>query len=128
MVDFVVAEFGTREIRAASTYAVNRDEEAKARSYRVGIGGGRLMSRKVVSCHNRMFPYSVFYCHNFSGTRAYLVPLIADDGSRVNAIALCHFDTSSWNPGHASFQILGVKPGTVPICHFILKDLAWLPN
>ncbi|XP_031504217.1 BURP domain-containing protein 5-like [Nymphaea colorata] len=58
----------------------------------------------------------------------YMVPLIADDGSRVNALALCHFDTSKWNSGHASFRLLGVKPGTVPICQFIVKNHAWVPN
>ncbi|KAF3780991.1 hypothetical protein EJ110_NYTH37878 [Nymphaea thermarum] len=128
LIDFIVAEFGTSEIHAAVTSVVNKEEEVKARSYRVGVGGGRLMSHKVVTCHETMFPCAVFYCHNFAGTRPYMVPLVADDGSRVNAIALCHFDTSSWNPGHMSFRLLGVKPGTVPICHFILKDLAWVPN
>ncbi|KAF3780992.1 BURP domain-containing protein 17 [Nymphaea thermarum] len=128
LIDFIVSEFGTSEIHAAVTSVVNREEEVKARSYKVGVSGGRLMSHKVVTCHGMMFPCAVFYCHNFAGTRPYMVPLVADDGSRVNAIALCHFDTSNWNPRHASFRLLGVKPGTVPICHFILKDLAWVPN
>ncbi|CAN6457721.1 unnamed protein product [Victoria cruziana] len=129
MIDFVVEEFGTSEIHAAVTSAANRQAEAKARSYRVGVGGGRLMSHKVVACHRLMFPYTVFYCHNFGGTKAYMVPLVAEDGSRVDAIALCHFDTSNWIPEHASFRLLGVKPGTVPICHFIVDDdLAWVPN
>ncbi|XP_031503646.1 BURP domain-containing protein 5-like [Nymphaea colorata] len=126
MIDFVVAELGSREIHAVVTSVVNKEEKVKARTYRVGDGGGKVMSSKVVTCHDVTFPYAVFYCHNFQGTRPYMVPLIADDGSRVNAIALCHFDTSNWNPGHASFRLLGVKPGTVPICHFILKDLAWV--
>ncbi|CAN6457726.1 unnamed protein product [Victoria cruziana] len=128
MIDFVVAEFRTREIHAAATNVVNREGELKPKRYRVDVSGGRLISRKVVACHNMMFPYAVFYCHNFAETRPYMVPLVADDGSRVNAIALCHFDTSNWNPGHASFRWLGVRPGTVPICHFIVEDLAWVPN
>ncbi|XP_031476378.1 BURP domain-containing protein 5-like isoform X2 [Nymphaea colorata] len=128
MIDFVVAELGSREIHAVVTSVVNKEEKVKARTYRVGDGGGKVMSPKVVTCHDVTFPYAVFYCHNFPGTRPYMVPLIADDGSLVNAIALCHFDTSKWNPGHASFRFLGVKPGTVPICHFIVKDLAWVPN
>ncbi|XP_031478350.1 BURP domain-containing protein 5-like [Nymphaea colorata] len=40
MIDFVVAEFGTNEIHAAITSVVNREEEVKARIYRVGVGGG----------------------------------------------------------------------------------------
>ncbi|XP_031474093.1 BURP domain protein RD22-like [Nymphaea colorata] len=128
MIDFVVAELGTRQIHAVATSAVNREEAAKVRSYRVGAGGGRMLSNKVMACHNTVFPFAVFYCHNFAGTRVYMVPLVAEDGSRVNAIALCHFDTSNWNPQHESFRVLGVKPGTVPICHFIVEGLAWVPN
>ncbi|KAF3780988.1 hypothetical protein EJ110_NYTH37874 [Nymphaea thermarum] len=128
MIDFVVAELGSREIHAVVTSVVNKEEKVKVRTYRVGDGGGKVMSSKVVTCHHVTFPYAVFYCHNYEGTKAYMVPLIADDGSRVNAIAMCHFDTSKWNPGHASFRVLGVKQGTVPICHFILKYLAWVPN
>ncbi|XP_031473787.1 BURP domain-containing protein 5-like [Nymphaea colorata] len=128
MIDFVVAELGTREIHAVFTSAVNREEAVKVRSYRVGAGGGRMMTNKVMTCHNTVFPYAVFYCHNFAGTRVYMVPLVAEDGSRVSAIALCHIDTSNWNPRHESFRVLGVKPGTVPICHFIVEGLAWVPN
>ncbi|XP_031472851.1 BURP domain-containing protein 5-like [Nymphaea colorata] len=128
MIDFVVAELGSHEIHSVVTSVVNKKEKVKAKTYRVGDGGGKVMSPKVVTCHDVTFPYAVFYCHNFPGTRPYMVPLIAEDGSQVNAIALCHFDTSKWNPGHASFRFLGVKPGTVPICHFIVKDLAWVPN
>ncbi|XP_031503868.1 probable leucine-rich repeat receptor-like protein kinase At1g35710 [Nymphaea colorata] len=113
MINFVVAELGSSEIHAVVTSVANKEEKVKASTYRVGVGGGRLMSHKVVTCHE---------------TRPYMVPLVADDGSQVNAIVLCHFDTSNWNPGHASFRLLGVKPGIVPICHFILKDLAWVPN
>lgn len=128
MIDFVVAEFRSSKIHAVFTRSVvNRGEEVKARTYRVGFGGGK-MYPEAVACHHMMFPCTVFYCHKFAGTRAYMVPLVADDGSRVDAIALCHFDTSSWNPGHASFRLLGVEPGTVPICHFIVKDLAWVPD
>ncbi|CAN6457725.1 unnamed protein product [Victoria cruziana] len=128
MIDFAVAELGTGDIRAVVTSAVSGEEKAEARTYRIGAGGGRMMSRKAVTCHSMVFPYAVFYCHSFAGTRAYMVPLIADDGGRVNAVALCHFDTSNWNAGHASFRVLGVKPGTVPVCHFIVQGLAWVPN
>ncbi|CAN6457712.1 unnamed protein product [Victoria cruziana] len=128
MVDFAVGEFGTNAIHAVVTSVVNGEEEAAVRTYKVDVGREWMMSRKVVTCHNLVFPYAVFYCHSLSGTKTYMVPLVAEDGGRVNAIALCHFDTSNWHPRHASFRVLGVKPGTVPICHFILKDLAWVPN
>ncbi|KAF3780989.1 hypothetical protein EJ110_NYTH37875 [Nymphaea thermarum] len=131
MIDFVVAELGSREIHAVVSSVVNKEEKVKARTYRVGDRGGKVMSPKVVTCHDLMFLYVVFYCHNFSGTRPYMVPLIADDGSRVNAIALCHFDTSNWNPGHASFRLLGPFPYVtwVPLGHNDDSSNAnWSPN
>ena len=48
------------------------------------------------------------------------------DGTKVEAAAVCHTDTSNWNPGHLAFQVLKVKPGTVPICHFLPEDqIVW---
>ncbi|KAB5513985.1 hypothetical protein DKX38_027891 [Salix brachista] len=30
---------------------------------------------------------------------------------------------------HLAFQVLNVKPGTVPVCHFLPQDhVVWLPN
>nr|CAD1843885.1 unnamed protein product [Ananas comosus var. bracteatus] len=40
----------------------------------------------------------------------------------VDAAAVCHADTAAWNPKHLAFQVLKVKPGTVPICHFLPQD------
>uniref|UniRef100_A0A5K0W0I5 BURP domain-containing protein n=2 Tax=Nymphaea colorata TaxID=210225 RepID=A0A5K0W0I5_9MAGN len=107
MIDFVVVEFGTSEIHVAITSVVNREEELKARTYRAGAGAseGRVMSHKMMTCHNMMFPYVVFY-HNLAGARAYMAPLVSDNGNRVNAIAMCHFDTSRENSGHASYRLL----------------------
>ncbi|PNX77566.1 hypothetical protein L195_g033534 [Trifolium pratense] len=62
---------------------------------------------------------SIFYCHKMHATNAYSVPLEGVDGSKVKAIAVCHTDTSEWNPKHISLQVLKVEPGTVPVCHFI---------
>ncbi|KAJ9183467.1 hypothetical protein P3X46_007313 [Hevea brasiliensis] len=62
---------------------------------------------------------AVFYCHSTQTTRAYM----------AQAVAVCHTDTSAWNPKHLAFQVLKVKPGTVPACHFLPQDHAvWVPN
>jgi hypothetical protein len=51
------------------------------------------------------------------------------DGTNAKAVAVCHTDTSAWNPKHLAFQVLNVKPGTVPVCHFLPQDhVVWLPN
>ncbi|KAM0005498.1 putative BURP domain-containing protein [Helianthus debilis subsp. tardiflorus] len=54
--------------------------------------------------------------------------MISADGKKMNAAAVCHIDTSKWNPKHLAFQVLKVKPGTVPVCHFLPEDhVAWVP-
>jgi hypothetical protein len=55
------------------------------------------------------------------------VPLEGVDGNRVKAVAVCHTDTSQWNPKHLAFQVLKVQPGTVPVCHFLPQDhVVWV--
>ncbi|XP_039142009.1 BURP domain-containing protein 3-like [Dioscorea cayenensis subsp. rotundata] len=79
----------------------------------------------VAACHSRPYPYAVFYCHAAGETKAYTMAL-EGDGTKVEAVAVCHLDTSKWNPKHLAFQVLKVKPGSVPICHFMPKeDVLW---
>nr|GMD46036.1 BURP domain protein RD22-like [Ipomoea batatas] len=73
----------------------------------------------------KSYAYAVFYCHKTQNTEVYEVSLVgADDGAKVKAVAVCHKDTSAWNPNHLAFQVLKVKPGTVPVCHFLPDDHA----
>jgi len=42
------------------------------------------------------------------------MPLEGEDGTRVKAAAVCHKDTSEWDPNHhIAFQVLKVKVGTI---------------
>ncbi|GAU21095.1 hypothetical protein TSUD_10120 [Trifolium subterraneum] len=62
-----------------------------------------------------------------NGTKVYIVPLEGVDGNIVKVVAVCHNDTSQWNPKHISFQILKVQPGTDPICHFVTQEhVVWV--
>jgi hypothetical protein len=82
---------------------------------------------KAVVCHKENYPYAVFYCHKTDTTKVYSVPLEGVDGNRVKAVAVCHTDTSQWNPKHLAFQVLKVQPGTVPVCHFLPQDhVVWV--
>jgi len=47
------------------------------------------------------------------------VPLEGANGIRIKVVAVCHIDTSQWNPKHLAFEVLKVKLGTVPVCHFL---------
>ncbi|EEF39407.1 hypothetical protein RCOM_0586060 [Ricinus communis] len=50
------------------------------------------------------------------------------DGSKATAAVVCHLDTSAWNPKQFAFQVLKVKPGGPPICHFLNIDtIVWVP-
>ncbi|KAG2705619.1 hypothetical protein I3760_05G063900 [Carya illinoinensis] len=85
---------------------------------------------KMVACHTMPYPYAVFYCHSQeSKNKVFKVTLGGENGDRVEAIAVCHTDTSQWSPDHVSFRVLGVKPGTSNVCHFFPADnLVWIPT
>ncbi|KAI3967569.1 hypothetical protein MKW92_009269 [Papaver armeniacum] len=96
----------------------------------LGDKGKRTRTRKqpyVVSSGVREIV--IFYCHETSAhtAQAYVVPLVGADGMKIKATAVCHQDTSKWDPDHVAFQVFKVKPGTVPICHFLTEDsIVWV--
>ncbi|KAJ7978380.1 BURP domain-containing protein [Quillaja saponaria] len=78
---------------------------------------------KMVACHTMPYPYAVFYCHSQeSENKVFKVSLGGDNGDRVKAVVVCHLDTSNWGHNHVSFRVLGIEPGTSPVCHFFPAD------
>ncbi|BBG95489.1 BURP domain-containing protein [Prunus dulcis] len=129
MVDFSTSKLGTRNVEAISTEILEKGATMSMHNYTTMPGLKKLAGDKVVVCHKENYPYAVFFCHAIKQTAAYVLSLKADDGMKVKAVTICHLDTSEWDPEHLSFQILNVKPGTTPICHFISTDaIAWVPN
>uniref|UniRef100_A0A0D9V5B1 BURP domain-containing protein n=1 Tax=Leersia perrieri TaxID=77586 RepID=A0A0D9V5B1_9ORYZ len=122
MVDFATSSLGTSHVRAVST-VVGKDGSPEqeytvtAVKRAVSAGGDQL-----VACHAEPYAYAVFACHRTQATRAYTVSMAGRDGTAVEAVAVCHADTAGWNPKHVAFQVLKVKPGTVPVCHFLPQD------
>ncbi|CAN6463723.1 unnamed protein product [Victoria cruziana] len=129
MVDFAVSQLKTNDIRLISTSVLDKGTEPRGRVYTVQNSPAGFPYRDSVVCHILAYPYAVFYCHKTINTSSFVLPLVAEeDGSRVNAGVVCHIETSFWNPKHASFQVLGVKPGT-PVCHFLhYGHFAWVAN
>ncbi|KAF3790842.1 BURP domain-containing protein 5 [Nymphaea thermarum] len=132
MVDFAVSQLKTNDLQLLTYSFVNKEErEPKSRVYTVqpGVVELELPSSQAVVCHIQSYPYAVFHCHMTINTKSYIVPLVAEeDGIRVSAGAVCHTDTSSWNPNHASMLVLGIKPGT-PVCHFLSHGhFVFVPN
>lgn len=124
LIDFGVSRLG-RGVQVYST-EVNGGKGEK-QVYSISKKVKKVGGRSVV-CHKQNYLYAVFYCHEIRATTAYKVSLAGADGTNVEAVALCHTDTSSWSPQHVAFQMLKVKPGGLPICHFTSRDnLVWVP-
>ncbi|GLT50696.1 hypothetical protein SLA2020_241640 [Shorea laevis] len=124
LIDLSVSRLG-KKIQVLSTEV---EKETKVEKFTIGKGV-KNMGEKDLVCHKLKYPYAVFLCHSIDKTDVYKVPLIGSDGTKVKAIAVCHKDTSTWNPKHLAFQVLKVKPGSVPICHFLAKEtIVWVPN
>ncbi|KAK1296931.1 Dehydration-responsive protein RD22 [Acorus calamus] len=74
---------------------------------------------KTVVCHPLNYAYPVFLCHGAESTKAYEVELRGEDGTTVKSAAVCHTDTSDWDPNNMALRILNIKAGsTHPVCHF----------
>ena len=90
-----------------------------------------ILAPKMVACHIMPYPYVVYYCHfQESESKVFQVSLRGEDDNNIvhEAVAVCHMDTSQWSPDHVSFRVLGIKPGSSPVCHFFPADnLVWVP-
>ncbi|KAK3212919.1 hypothetical protein Dsin_017625 [Dipteronia sinensis] len=125
MIDFSTSKLG-KKVQAISTEVEKR---TPLQEYTIAAGIEKMTDNKSVVCHKQNYAYAVFYCHATQTTRAYIVPLEGTDGSKAKAVAVCHTDTSAWNPKHLAFQVLKVKPGDCPVCHFLPEDhIVWVPN
>jgi hypothetical protein len=79
-----------------------------------------------VVCHSFSFPSQVYYCHKLSKTQVLQATLEAAEGGRINAVAICHLDTSWWSSKHPAFAALNVQPGT-EVCHWTVEStLVWV--
>ncbi|KAL5055469.1 hypothetical protein RYX36_036151 [Vicia faba] len=90
-----------------------------------------LDASKWVACHPLPYPYAIYYCHYMAtGTKVFKVTLVGDaNGDKMEALGMCHLDTSDWNPNHMIFKTLRVEPGkNTPVCHFFsINHLLWVP-
>ncbi|XP_062083684.1 formin-like protein 13 [Humulus lupulus] len=132
MIDFTTSKLG-KNVQAISTQvesghsAMHNCTITQVEKKRNSAGSSSDV--RTVACHKQNYPFAVFYCHTTQATEAYVVTLVGADGTKAKAVAACHKDTSQWNPNYLAFQILKVKPGTVPICHFLPEDhIVWIQN
>nr|ACU16579.1 unknown [Glycine max] len=88
---------------------------------------------KWVACHPLPYPYAIYYCHFIAtGSKVFKVSLGSEnngDDDKIEALGICHLDTSDWSPNHIIFRQLGIKPGKDSVCHFFtIKHLMWVPQ
>ncbi|XP_043699058.1 polygalacturonase non-catalytic subunit AroGP3-like [Telopea speciosissima] len=118
LINFVVKKLGNR-VRVWSTESVEGSYE------NVSIGAVKLihgnLSEPPALCHSQPFPFQVYYCHILQKVKVYVVDIHAE--KKVNhAIMACHYDTSTWNPNHLAFKLLGFGPGLMEVCHWINEN------
>uniref|UniRef100_A0A0E0LAT8 BURP domain-containing protein n=1 Tax=Oryza punctata TaxID=4537 RepID=A0A0E0LAT8_ORYPU len=149
LADLAASLLGTRDVRAFSAADLPTDgPTTPARRGRYNVTSVRELSATagssaagVVACHDLTYPYAVFYCHSTKPTAAYAVTLVAattgdgdGDGASASpatmeALAVCHLDTSRWRADNPFFVAHGVKPGEVSVCHFLTKlSIVWVPR
>ena len=119
MMDFAISKLG-KNIRVISSSLLESQEQYTVEEV-------KKVGERTVMCHRLNFKKVVFYCHEVNATTTYTVPLVTSDGTKAKALTICHHDTRGMDPD-ALYQILKVKPGTVPVCHFVgNKAVAWVP-
>ncbi|XP_022749129.1 BURP domain-containing protein 11-like isoform X2 [Durio zibethinus] len=86
-----------------------------------------IQSAKKVACHPLPYLYAIYFCHfDASETKAFKLSLVGDSGDKVDAVVVCHMDTSGWSSDHISFRMLGIKQGN-SICHvFAEGNMVWI--
>ncbi|KEH19228.1 putative BURP domain-containing protein [Medicago truncatula] len=120
MMNFAISKLGTNIKVISSSFAQNQDQYKVDEVKKIGD--------KAVMCHRLNFKDMVFYCHQVNATTVYMVLLVASDGTKAKALTICHHDTRGMNPD-VLYELLKVKPGTIPICHFVgNKAIAWVPD
>ncbi|PQQ20748.1 BURP domain protein RD22-like [Prunus yedoensis var. nudiflora] len=125
----LTSKLGTRNVQAVSTELLEKGVIKSLRKYTVSPGVKKLGGDEAVACHKQRYPFPMFYCHSTKQTESYVMSMKGADGEKVKVVAMCHIDTSEWNPRHSAFQVLKVKPGTVPICHILPEeDVVWVSN
>lgn len=112
-----------------STTPNNEDPQSTYQNYTVLETPTEILASKMIGCHSMSYPYVVFYCHTQpeGEVKLYKILFGGDKGDKLEAVAVCHLNTSEWNPGHLSFPTLKIQRGA-PVCHVFPPhdNLVWV--
>ncbi|XBH99428.1 hypothetical protein VPH35_128765 [Triticum aestivum] len=128
LVERAMGVLGTRDIRPVTSTLPRAG--APLQTYTVVAVQPVERGPVFVACHDEAYPYTVYRCHTTGPSRAYTVDMEGARGAdAVTIAAVCHTDTSLWNPEHVSFKLLGTKPGGTPVCHLMpYGHIIWAKN
>ncbi|KAH9624664.1 hypothetical protein KSS87_001674 [Heliosperma pusillum] len=138
MLDFVHEMIGVNiQVQVLNTQNLEKSTNNVLQNYTIVDEPREVPAPKMVACHTMPYPYVIYYCHyQKSESKVFQVPLQGETRNKnknknkndVEAVAVCHMDTSQWSESHVSFKVLGIKPGSSPVCHFFPADnLVWVP-
>ncbi|KAJ4752470.1 BURP domain-containing protein [Rhynchospora pubera] len=120
MVDFAKYGLKSSNLRAMST-SIAKAATPKQKYTITGLN--KVKASELVACHAQRYVYPVFHCHTTTAS-AYTVSLSGADGTKIQALAACHKDLAAGV--EEAYKKLGLKPGSVPVCHFLPQDdLLW---
>ncbi|XP_043689820.1 polygalacturonase non-catalytic subunit AroGP2-like [Telopea speciosissima] len=120
LIDFIVNKLG-HHVQEWSTENIEGSYE------NVTIGAVKLihgnLSEPPALCHSLPFPFQVYYCHVLQKVKVYAVDIHARKKEKENHVIMaCHYNTSTWNPNHLAFKLLGFGPGLIEVCHWINEN------
>ncbi|CAK9142576.1 unnamed protein product [Ilex paraguariensis] len=130
MTDFTRSVFGIKsQIKFLSTTHLTKSN-THFQNYTILENPEEISAYKMVACHTMPYPYAVFYCHTqASKNKVFKILLGGENGDKVEAVVVCHIDTSQWSRNHVSFRVLGIEAGTPGVCHFFPADhLVWISS
>ncbi|XVF67702.1 hypothetical protein PTKIN_Ptkin10aG0142900 [Pterospermum kingtungense] len=124
MLDFARRIFGSKysDLKIVATTHLTKSSTL-FQNYTISETPQQIPAPVIVACHTLPYAYAVLYCHSQeTENKVFKVSLGGENGDRVEALAVCHMDTSQWTRNHMSFRVLGIEPGTPGICHFFPAD------
>ncbi|KAL3527599.1 hypothetical protein ACH5RR_012255 [Cinchona calisaya] len=131
LLDSTAAIFGPNvPFKVLTTNHLTKTTTSLLQNYTIEGIPVEISARRIVGCHPLPYPYAVFYCHSQeSDNKLFKVSLVGENGGKVEAVAMCHMDTSQWNSDHVAFLVLKTQPGKSSVCHFFPADnLIWIPS
>nr|QCP71053.1 BURP domain RD22-like protein [Pohlia nutans] len=129
MAEFVASQLG-KEVKLLATQGAPEAAPEIQRPVTVVDFTKRSLDegKKIVICHNLMFPSQLYYCHHVTGTKVVQGSLAAADGSTIHGVAICHLDTTMWSSEHPAFAALNIPRGA-EACHWTAQnDMIWVPS